>query len=126
MPFGDGTGPRGLGPMTGRRVGYCAGYQGPGYVNLFLGRGWFGRGYFGRRRRLAGRGRFLRNRVYTTGMPYWGRGGYVYPPYEEDLTVKDELDMLKDQAEFLKQQLKDIQSLINSLEKDQEKERESE
>jgi hypothetical protein len=23
MPAGDGTGPAGLGPMTGRRAGYC-------------------------------------------------------------------------------------------------------
>jgi len=27
MPRGDGTGPWGLGPMTGRAAGYCAGYQ---------------------------------------------------------------------------------------------------
>ena len=27
MPFGDGTGPLGLGPMTGRGAGYCAGYN---------------------------------------------------------------------------------------------------
>lgn len=26
MPAGDGTGPMGLGPMTGRAAGYCAGY----------------------------------------------------------------------------------------------------
>ncbi|NLG83887.1 MAG: DUF5320 domain-containing protein, partial [Firmicutes bacterium] len=25
MPRGDGTGPLGLGPMTGRAMGYCAG-----------------------------------------------------------------------------------------------------
>ncbi len=42
MPALDGTGPRGLGPMTGRRMGRCADQQaglGKGY-----GRG-FGRGY---------------------------------------------------------------------------------
>jgi len=33
MPRGDGTGPRGEGPMTGRRVGYCTGYSAPGYAN---------------------------------------------------------------------------------------------
>jgi len=33
MPFGDGTGPMGLGPMTGRAAGYCAGYSVPGYMN---------------------------------------------------------------------------------------------
>lgn len=26
MPRGDGTGPAGLGPMTGRAAGYCADY----------------------------------------------------------------------------------------------------
>jgi len=33
MPAGDGTGPFGLGPMTGRAAGYCAGYPVPGYGN---------------------------------------------------------------------------------------------
>jgi len=32
MPGGDGTGPMGLGPMTGRAAGYCAGYPVPGYM----------------------------------------------------------------------------------------------
>ncbi|MGA1866889.1 MAG: DUF5320 family protein, partial [Thermoplasmatota archaeon] len=31
MPWGDGTGPWGRGPMTGRRLGYCGGYYHPGY-----------------------------------------------------------------------------------------------
>lgn len=30
MPFGDGTGPGGMGPMTGRGAGYCTGYNQPG------------------------------------------------------------------------------------------------
>ncbi|MCD6382905.1 MAG: DUF5320 domain-containing protein, partial [Thermoplasmata archaeon] len=25
MPWGDGTGPMGMGPMTGRGAGYCSG-----------------------------------------------------------------------------------------------------
>jgi hypothetical protein len=29
MPRGDGTGPGGLGPMTGRAAGFCAGYPAP-------------------------------------------------------------------------------------------------
>jgi len=48
MPFGDGTGPRGMGPMTGRRAGYCAGFSQPGFTNPLPGREWFGFG-FGRR-----------------------------------------------------------------------------
>ena len=33
MPFGDGTGPLGLGPMTGRAAGFCAGFGRPGFTN---------------------------------------------------------------------------------------------
>lgn len=39
MPLGNGTGPRGMGPMTGRAAGYCAGYPVPGYMNPVAGRG---------------------------------------------------------------------------------------
>lgn len=73
MPRGNGTGPMGLGPMTGRAAGYCAGFPVPGFMNpvggrLGLGRGWFGRGRaFGP---YYGWGRF-------TGMPY-GYGGMSY------------------------------------------------
>jgi len=45
MPFGDGTGPAGLGPMTGRAAGFCAGYPVPGYMNPVIGRaGFYGYG----------------------------------------------------------------------------------
>ncbi len=75
MPRGDGTGPAGLGPMTGRAAGYCAGYSGPGYANPLLGRGaypyrpaytsisygawprWGLRRFWGRGRGWGGRGR---------------------------------------------------------------------
>jgi len=33
MPWGDGTGPAGKGPKTGRGMGFCAGYDKPGYLN---------------------------------------------------------------------------------------------
>ena len=45
MPFGDGTGPAGFGPMTGRAAGFCAGYSVPGYMNPMRGRaGYYGSG----------------------------------------------------------------------------------
>ena len=44
MPFGDGTGPRGIGPMTGKAAGYCAGFGQPGFANPIPRRGWFGLG----------------------------------------------------------------------------------
>jgi len=53
MPRGDRTGPDGRGPMTGRRMGFCTGYNMPGFENQQFRRGQgmglgFGRG-FGRR-----------------------------------------------------------------------------
>jgi len=47
MPGGDGTGPMGQGSMTGRGMGYCAGFGVPGFMNPGFGRG-FGRRRFGR------------------------------------------------------------------------------
>ncbi len=47
MPRGDGTGPLGQGPRTGRGMGFCAGYSAPGYMNAGFGRRFrrFGRGF---------------------------------------------------------------------------------
>jgi len=39
MPRGDGTGPLGWGPMTGRVAGYCAGYPMPDFASPVWGRG---------------------------------------------------------------------------------------
>jgi hypothetical protein len=33
MPWGDRTGPLGLGPRTGRGLEFCSGYDVPGYMN---------------------------------------------------------------------------------------------
>jgi len=84
MPFGDGTGPRGTGPMTGRRAGYCAGFGQPGFANPIMGRGWFGFGLG--RRNLYGypyAGRYGIAAPYMGyGYPYYGRGytpSYGYP-----------------------------------------------
>jgi len=56
MPWGDRTGPAGLGPLTGRRAGFCAGYRVPGFLNRvfgpFAGFGW-GRCGWGWRRARA-------------------------------------------------------------------------
>jgi len=63
MPLGDGTGPAGLGPMTGRAAGYCAGFPMPGYINPAVGRaGFYGAG-------VPAVGPY--GAVY--GMPYGGR-----------------------------------------------------
>jgi len=74
MPRGNGTGPGGMGPMTGRAAGYCAGYNIPGFANPISGRGFVGAGrdYFG------GGGRIIPNMYYATGFPgCTGFGGAV-------------------------------------------------
>lgn len=43
MPFGDGTGPNGQGPRTGRGLGNCVGQGGVGR-SFGRGRGFVGRG----------------------------------------------------------------------------------
>ena len=87
MPRGDGTGPAGMGPMTGRAAGYCAGYSVPGFANPIGGGRYsgIGRGAFGGR---GGRGRGYRNWYHATGQPGWYRynlgmpawGGISAPP----------------------------------------------
>ena len=66
MPFGNGTGPAGLGPMTGRAAGFCAGFPVPGYMNSVMGRaGFYGSGVPVVRPYGAG--------LYGYGLPYGGR-----------------------------------------------------
>ncbi|MCD6542165.1 MAG: DUF5320 domain-containing protein [Thermoplasmata archaeon] len=78
MPWGDGTGPWGLGPMTGRGFGYCAGYPHPGFVVPFPRGGrwfWWGRGFWGR-----GRGwRWFWRLFYWS--PFYRYPVYYYPPW---------------------------------------------
>ncbi len=118
MPGGDRTGPAGLGPMTGRAAGYCAGYSVPGYMNPIPGRGFFGRG--------RGRGWFSRGRgfgrgwgmgYFSRGFSPWGYYGGSESPYPPELSPDEELALLKEDANVLKQQLKELQSYINTLEK---------
>jgi hypothetical protein len=121
MPGGDQRGPRGMGRMMGRRAGYCAGYDAPGYANPVPGRG-YGRGW-GRGRGGAwgygrgGGGRGWRHRFYATGRPGWADYGYGAPwDYGPPPTQEQELDGLKREAEWLKDQLDAIGQRIEALE----------
>jgi len=121
MPAGDGTGPAGMGPMTGRAAGYCAGYTVPGYMNPIPGRGYFGRGFGG-----GGWGR--RNMFYATGLTGWQRGVVGYPPissgipygapFQPTVTSEQELDSLKGQAKYFEDLLEGIQKRMEELEKE--------
>jgi hypothetical protein len=104
MPGGDGTGPSGLGPRTGRAAGYCARYPVPGYMNPILGRGYY---------RGGGRGR--RNLYYATGLTGWQRGAYSYSPGIQTITNEQELAELKNEAEYLENELKEIKKRIQEI-----------
>jgi len=119
MPGGDRTGPLGMGQMTGRGAGFCAGYDAPGYMNPVSGRGYYWyQGGFG------GRGR--RNRYYATGLPGWARaarglpawGGAAPYPGPAELAPDQEAEALKKESEYLKKDLEDIQIRIELLEQE--------
>lgn len=119
MPAGDGTGPMGMGPMTGRATGFCAGYGMPGYMNPIPGRG-FGMG-FGRGRGFWGGGRGWRNMFHATGLHGWARAGVpagtpFAAPYATALTKEQELEMLKGQAGSFEAALGDIRKRLQELE----------
>ncbi len=121
MPRGDGTGPQGMGPMTGRGAGYCAGYAAPGFVSGGgggMGRG-FGRGFGG-----GGFGRgFGRGRGMGWRNSYGAVAGPAYAPYPmapfapAQVTAKDEAALLRSQAAGIQQALEDINARLAELEK---------
>ncbi len=75
MPRGDGTGPMGMGPMTGRAAGFCAGFGLFGYMNPFAASG-FGRG------RGFSRGRDYRVRGWSFGPGYGRKANWGPMPYQ--------------------------------------------
>lgn len=127
MPGGDGMGPAGTGPATGRAAGYCAGYMVPGYMNSIPGRRFgfgFGRGGWRRRKWFYATGltRWQRApyaytdwRGYCCGMPYTGAPLTYRVPYWP--TKEQEIDDIqKDQAEYLEDTLSNINKHIQELE----------
>ena len=104
MPGFNGTGPRGMGPMTGGGRGYCAIPAGQ------LPAGPMGRGFWGR----GGGGRGFRNRYWQTGIPGWGGANLGL---SADMSAADEAATLKQEASYLKEQMERIQERISVLEK---------
>ena len=130
MPGFDGSGPAGMGPMTGGARGYCAGYApeyGPGFRYGGM-RGWGG-GRFGRGRGF-GRG-FGRGYGWRAGggMPprFTGYGAGFQaqgiPPQFADFqgwygapqSRRDEIDMLKGQADMLKAEMEAVERRLDEL-----------
>jgi len=85
MPGFDGTGPRGMGPMTGGGRGFCAAplrTPWPPYIG---------------------------GRTYSSYTAPWGT------PFPPQITRDQELDFLKNQAQALRAQLDEIEARVNRL-----------
>jgi len=97
MPQGDQTGPAGQGPMTGRGMGFCAGFNAPGFMNQGFRRGG-GRG-FGRGRGFAWRAR---------AMPI------VQP---QVITEEQEKQVLQEDLKDIKAEMQEIEARLKELKK---------
>jgi hypothetical protein len=107
MPGGNKKGPMGQGPMTGRNLGFCGGYDTPGFTKGYgqAGRGagsGLGRGFARGRGKGAGRG---------MGPGRFNTGGWMPGAMKQE----DEAQVLRAQAENLKGSLKDIEDRLNEL-----------
>lgn len=96
MPRGDRTGPSGMGPMTGRRMGHCAGYPSPGFTNSGFG---FRHG-FGRR------------------FTQWGQPAYIEPTKEQEIEMlKQEKKTIESEEKIIKEEIAEIKKRIDELSK---------
>ena len=88
MPGFDGTGPNGMGPMTGGGRGYC-----------------------------SPRGAGMRNNAFPRRAPYAypGYGAYGFRPFVPRMSREQELEFLKGQAEALRDELKELETEIEKL-----------
>jgi hypothetical protein len=102
MPGGDRTGPRGMGPMTGRGTVYCGGRGMPGGMNRGLGRG-RGRG-----------GRGHRHMFHATGLTGWLRAMMDMATVAR--TAQAEGDLPQNEVESLKSQLDEVKKRLAELE----------
>lgn len=118
MPGGDGTGPLGMGPMTGRGAGYCAGNDVPGYANAIPG------GFGGRGRGMGfGRGRGF-GRGLGRGLGWIGMlaGGLLARNMFAGGTAAavDEKTVLTRQAKAMEGALADIKRRLGDLDQGEE------
>ncbi len=123
MPGGDRTGPRGLGSMTGRALGYCAGYDTPGYTKgpgMGLGRGFGGGRGMGYGRGIGwGRGGGRRfGGLWGYSAPFFGPNLVPPPVYPLPPTTPDaQLNMLKQEKQYLESEMESIKSAMDNISK---------
>lgn len=105
MPGGDRTGPMGMGPMTGRGAGFCAGNNRTGWGHRFFGRG------MGFRRGGRGGGFGFRSR--------FGGAGAVNFPETAARTQDDEKQWLQDRTRALEMELEQLRRRMDSMQPDE-------
>ena len=108
MPGGDRRGPFGSGPMTGRGLGFCGGYDRPGWMNAPGGGFGFGRG--------GGRGNWGRGRGFGRGFGAgwgrgWGRWGVEWAPEGSF----DERRILEERSKSMERELEAIRRRLEEL-----------
>ena len=108
MPRGNRMGPEGRGPMTGRRMGNCAGYDVPEFSR---GRGM---GY----KHGMGRGRGM-GRCWSEAYPMSDQAGYIPVPTYVSNPVEEQRH-LEECAQLLESDLEGIKKRIQELEKTEE------
>ena len=94
MPGFDGTGPMGMGPMTGGGRGFCSPWGAGGGMRTYGIPRWGGYGY-----------------------PYYG-GRPFSMPYPYSFSQEQEMDLLKRQAETMRAELNQIDARIQELAKE--------
>lgn len=106
MPRGDRTGPLGRGQMSGRALGFCAGYGDAGYVT-----GDYGACGFGRGRNMGGRGLAFRNGAVAPGCrPFARNSGIMSAPTVNEVDrLKAQIDGLEKSLHAVKQRLQEVE-----------------
>jgi hypothetical protein len=106
MPRGNGMGPEGLGPMTGRGAGYCASFTSPGFMSR------------------PGGGRGWRNCYHATGLMGWQRNAGRWPSYQGEfqgtpimtgLSREQQAEALRNQAGILEERLGTVRKRLEEL-----------
>jgi hypothetical protein len=90
MPGFDGTGPRGMGPMTGGGRGFCSPWGVGASVRQFG---------------------FPRRAPYAS--PYYG--AYGFGPFAPQMTREQELEFLKSESQAMRDELKELEARIAQL-----------
>ncbi len=108
MPGFDGTGPNGMGPMTGGGRGYCSPWGIGAGTYAYSRRTPYAYPFYGAWGIGAGTYAYPRRAPYS--YPFYG--AYGVNPFVPRMSREQELDFLKQQAEVLRDELNQIEAEI--------------